>query len=515
MAVRPVSILPSALSGLLVVNSPYGDFPRTMTSLKTLYSPLLLGITLLLVCACGQSSDSASSSVQAIQERGKLTVLTTNLPTTYYYDRDNQLTGPEYDMTQAFADVLQVEVEYKVYNSTKDVLQGLRNKEGDLAAAGLTVNDLRKEEFAYGPVYQQTDELLICRRGTKRIRNEKDAAGLAIIVAADSSYIDSLSSYPDISWTASSEYNTAMLLAQVAEQKIECTISDSTLYNIERRYHMELKNQYTLAKGSQLAWMLAKNNPTLKQAMTDFFANYRKQRLGHTLDKYYGFVEAFDYVDTHKFLARVETRLPPYKEFFIDAAHKNGIEPALLAAQSYQESHWNRKAKSPTGVRGLMMLTQPVAKSLGVTNRLHASQNIYAGATFLAKMKKMVAHVPEPDQTWLALAAYNIGRGHFRDAQSLAKKLAKDPDQWHEMKDVLPLLAQKKYYKDLRYGYARGNEPVRYVARVRSYEELLYRHFAAIGAKSSYSRCPVVSTNDPIKTHSSHLGFISGLNNSF
>jgi membrane-bound lytic murein transglycosylase F len=124
-----------------------------------------------------------------------------------------------------------------------------------------------------------------------------------------------------------------------------------------------------------------------------------------------------------------------------------------------------------------MMLTQPVAKSLGVTNRLHAEQNIYAGAKFHAKMKKMVDHVDEPDRTWLALAAYNIGRGHFRDAQKLARKLGKDPDIWAEMKQVLPLLSDKKYYKDLRYGYARGSEPVSYVTRIRSYNELLYDHF--------------------------------------
>ena len=196
------------------------------------------------------------------------------------------------------------------------------------------------------------------------------------------------------------------------------------------------------------------------------------------LDKYYGYVEVFDYVDIHKFLKRVDTRLKQYSHFFIDAAIQNGIEPSILAAQSYQESHWDRKAKSPTGVRGIMMLTQPVAKSLGVTNRLHAEQNIYAGAKFHAKMKKMVEHVEEPDRTWLALAAYNIGRGHFRDAQKLARKLGKDPDKWVEMKEVLPLLSEKKYYKDLRYGYARGSEPVSYVTRIRSYNELLHDHFA-------------------------------------
>ena len=122
-------------------------------------------------------------------------------------------------------------------------------------------------------------------------------------------------------------------------------------------------------------------------------------------------------------------------------------------------------------------MTQPVAKSLGVTNRLDAEQNIYAGAKFQAKMKKMVDEVSEPDRSWLALAAYNVGRGHFRDAQSLARKMNKNPDRWAEMKEILPLLSKKEFYKDLRYGYARGKEPVLYVTRIRNYDGLLLRHF--------------------------------------
>jgi len=416
--------------------------------------------------------------LEKIKQRGKLTVLTTNLPTTYYYDRDNRLTGPEYDMTQSFAESLQVEVEYKVYGSTKSVLEALRHNEGDIAAAGLTVTGARKNEFDFGPVYQKTNEYLVCHRSKKRIKNVKGLNDLEVIVAADSSYIDSLEAYPDMSWTVDNELNTEDLLSQVAKKKIECTISDSTLYNIERRYHTEIQDKYTLAKESELAWVVNKNNDDLLAAIKTWFDQYKDNYdLPYMLEKYYGYVEIFDYVDTHKFLARVKTRLPKYKDFFIDAAKKNNIEPSLLAAQSYQESHWNRKAKSPTGVRGIMMLTQPVAKSLGVTNRLHAEQNIYAGAKFQAKMKKMVDEVNEPDRSWLALSAYNIGRGHFRDAQSLAKKLNKNPDRWAEMKEVLPLLSQKKYYKDLRYGYARGNEPVRYVTRIRNYDELLHQHF--------------------------------------
>ena len=417
------------------------------------------------------------SLLDLIKQRGKLIVLTTNYPTTYYYNRDNQLTGPEYDMTQSFAKNLQLEVEYKVYDSTKAVLEALRHNEGDIAAAGLTVTDERKIEFDFGPTYQETSEYLVCHRSKKRIKNVDGLNDLEVIVAADSSYIDSLAAYPEMSWTVDNDLNTEDLLNEVASKEIECTISDSTLYSIERRYHTEIQEKYTLAKESKLAWVVNRRTDDLLAAINSWFDLYKKNdELSDMLEKYYGYVEIFDYVDTHKFLDRTKTRLPKYKEFFLEAAAKNDIDPSLLAAQSYQESHWDRKAKSPTGVRGIMMLTQPVAKSLGVTNRLHAEQNIFAGAKFQAKMKKMIEEVDEPDRSWLAMAAYNVGRGHFRDAQSLARKLNKNPDRWAEMKEVLPLLSQKKYYKDLRYGYARGNEPVRYVTRIRSYDELLHRH---------------------------------------
>ncbi|VAW52715.1 Membrane-bound lytic murein transglycosylase F (EC 4.2.2.n1) [hydrothermal vent metagenome] len=433
---------------------------------------------MLLPGSIDRSQEKPVALLNKIKQRGVLTILTTNLPITYYYDREDNLTGPEYDMTQSFAKSLQVKVEYKVFDTTKAVIEALRNNEGDIAASSLTVTLERKKEFDFGPVYQVVNELIVCHRSKKRIINKDDLANIEVVVAADSSYMESLEDHAEISWSVDETMNTENLLTQVAEKKVECTTSDSTLFSIERRFYTEIQDKYTLSKSSELAWMVNKNNNDLVSSIKNWFEAYKNDyEMAYILEKYYGYVKIFDYVDTHKFLARVKTRLPKYKDYFIDAATKNDIKPSLLAAQSYQESHWDRKAKSPTGVRGIMMLTQPVAKSLGVTNRLNAEQNIYAGAKFLAKMKKMVDDVEEPDQSWLALAAYNVGRGHFRDAQSLARKLNKNPDRWSEMRQVLPLLSQKKYYKDLRYGYARGNEPVRYVTRIRNYDELLHRHF--------------------------------------
>ena len=436
-------------------------------------------ITFLLVISLLSACSSEISTLDKIKQRGTLIVLTTNRATTYHYDRDNNLSGPEYDMTADFAKNLGVAVEYKVYNSTNDVIVALRNHEGDIAAAGLTITPARQNEFDFGPVYQETEEYLVCHRKHARIKNREDMKGINVTIAAGTSFIKTMANYPELSLTVSDQHDTAELLAQVATKEIECTVSDSTLYSIERRYLTNLMNKYTLAKATKLAWMLNTDCQDLQDAINTWFATFKENgQLNEMLNKYYGFVEIFDYVDTHKFLRRIKTRLPPYKNFFLEAAKKNNISPSLLAAQSYQESHWNRKAKSPTGVRGLMMLTQPVAKSLGVTNRLHASQNIFAGAKFHAKMKKMVGQIAEPDRTWLALAAYNIGRGHFQDAQKLARKMGKDSNKWHEIKEILPLLAKKQYYKDLRYGYARGNEPVQYVMRIRGYNELLHDYFS-------------------------------------
>ena len=410
----------------------------------------------------------------------ELVVLTTNQPTTYYIDRDDKPAGPEFDMAQSFAQSLGVEARYIEYDSTEAVIEALRRGEGDIAAAGLTITAERQREFDFGPAYMDVSEYLVCHRDIPFIKDVEELREREIVIPAETSYADTLyKEYPNVDWNPAPNLLTPALLEKVRNREVECTVSDSTIFDINRRYYPEISVKFTLHKGSHLAWMYPKNNPRLDSAIHKWFTEYQESG-AHAQDseKYYGHIEVFDYVDIQKFKRRIEKRLPKYKDWFIQAAEENGIRPALLAAQSYQESHWNPKAKSPTGVRGIMMLTQPVAKSLGVTSRLDAKQNIFAGAKYHAKMKNMFdENVTEPDRTWMALAAYNVGRGHFRDAQGLARKLGKSPYHWIDMKEVLPLLAEKKYYKDLRYGYARGNEPVLYVTRIRDYDDILVQHF--------------------------------------
>ena len=454
----------------------------------------LVLVSLFLLLSCSDSSDTNSSSLELpdsssastkevlnkIISSGKLIVLTTNQPTTYYMDRDGNATGPEHDMAVSFANHLDVEVEFQQHHSIGALLSALKTGQGHIAAAGTTITDKRKNEFDFGPTYQEISEYLVCHKDHSFVSTIDELKQFEIVVSAASSYVDLLHrEYPGINWSIDTSNLTPDLLRKVENREIECTVSDSNIFDINRRYLPEISVKYILHKGSKLAWMVNKDNPELIDEINDWLKAYRKSgQYDQKIEKYYGHIEVFDYVDIHRFRRKIENTLPKYHDMFLKAAKKHDISPAILAAQSYQESHWNPRAKSPTGVRGMMMLTQPVAKSLGVKSRLDAESNIYAGAKFHAKMKKMFDdNVQEPDRTWLALAAYNVGRGHFRDAQSLARKLGKDPELWLDMKEVLPLLSKKKYYKDLKYGYARGNEPVQYVTRIRDYADILRNYF--------------------------------------
>jgi len=199
-----------------------------------------------------------------------------------------------------------------------------------------------------------------------------------------------------------------------------------------------------------------------------------KGELAQIYGRYRGYLDDFNYVDSRTFIKRVSNRLPKYQAIFKDSAEKTGIDWRLLAALSYQESHWDPEARSSTGVRGMMMLTRKTATQVGIDNRLEPGQSISGGATYLQKMMQRVpSRVPEPDHTLFAIAAYNIGIGHLEDARILTQKHGGNPDSWFEVKKYLPLLKKKEWYSQTRHGFARGDEPVTFVSHIRKYYDML------------------------------------------
>ncbi|HGS6999817.1 TPA: membrane-bound lytic murein transglycosylase MltF, partial [Klebsiella pneumoniae] len=189
----------------------------------------------------------------------------------------------------------------------------------------------------------------------------------------------------------------------------------------------------------------------------------------------------FDYVDTRTFLRAVENVLPDLQPMFEKYARQ--IDWRLLAAIAWQESHWDPQATSPTGVRGMMMLTRNTAQSLGLTDRTDAEQSVNGGMRYLQDMmNKVPDSVPKDERIWFALAAYNMGYAHILDAIALTKKQQGNPNSWADVKQRLPLLSQKSYYSRLKYGYARGHEAYAYVENIRKY------HISLVGYLSEKER---------------------------
>ncbi|MDZ7748766.1 MAG: membrane-bound lytic murein transglycosylase MltF [Halofilum sp. (in: g-proteobacteria)] len=451
-------------------------------------APLRLALALAVTAVAGGTPEPAQArSLAAIERSGELRVLTRNAPTTWYIDRTGRPAGPEYELVEAFAAAIGVEAVYDRRASVGAIIDALAAGEGDLAAAGLTTTAARRERFRFGPAYQAVTQQVVCRRDNVQPETLRQLASVDdVAVIADSSYAELLRAlerqgYPVPQWRAAEGTTTETLLYRVWRRELDGTVADSTIVDINRRYLPELLTPMNLSREQQLAWMLPPDAAALEAAITDWLGRYRARGdLAGLHEKYYGFFKVFDYVDTRVLIRRTDERFPKYRHWFRAAAAEHGLGFTLLAAQGYQESHWDPRAASPTGVRGIMMLTRTTARAVGVQDRLDPRQSIFGGARYMARMKgRFVDAVGEPDRTFLALAAYNVGRAHLHDAQVLARRKGLSPHHWRDIKQVLPLLAQPRYYRDLKYGYARGREPVRYVQRIREYQHVLENELRA------------------------------------
>jgi len=415
-----------------------------------------------------------------VLETGELHVVTRVSPTAYIMGPDGRASGPEFDLAYAFADELGVKLVVDTVQSVSEVLPYMLSGKAQLAAAGLSITPSRREFVNFGHPYEMVDMHLIYKLGEGKPQSIDDVIGKTIEVIAGSSHADMLASlqeiYPDLTWVENADVEVADLLEKVANGEIDFTIADSTEFNLQRHFYPDLRVALDLEIGDALAWAFPRGTGDSLLARADDFLirAERSGMLARVKDRYYGHTDEFDYVGTRNFIRHYESRLPRYRAFFEEAGKKFGIDWRLLAAIGYQESHWRSQAVSPTGVRGIMMLTEDTANYLGIADRIDPKNSIFGGAEFYARQTERIADsVDEPDRTWMALAAYNVGYNHIKDARQIAVWEGGNPDTWVDVSAALPLLAQRKWYSRVPFGYARGWEPVLYVNNIRSYYNIL------------------------------------------
>jgi len=453
--------------------------PLTNPRCRIMGSLLLGSAILILLIFQGVPHLFKPNILGQVIKSGELVVVTRNSPTTYYEGTAGP-TGFEYELARRFADSLGVKLKIITPDNLNEIFDMLDNNQAHFAAAGLTITEARKQRVRFSASYQEITEQLIYNNQNIAPASIEELNTGTLEVVAGSSHVESLQKlrqkHPDLEWIEHSNMESEQLLQLVADQVIDYTIADSNEVALNQRFMLDLRIAFDVSKPQKLAWAFPKTKDTslYDKAMTFFWRSMNNGEITQLIEKNYGHISKFDYVGNRIYIRHIATRLSKYQQLYEEAAEKYDIDWRLLAAMGYQESHWNPRAVSPTGVRGIMMLTLETAAQLGIKNRLDPKSSIFGGAKYLAQIRRRLPkEIKEPDRTWFALASYNVGYYHVDDARILAEKQELNSKNWVDLKKILPLLSQKKWYKKTRFGYARGLEPVRYVEAIRRYYDLL------------------------------------------
>lgn len=478
---------------------------------KKLFLPWLWS-GLVCLCLAGCEAKAPPNALDKIKQAGVLHVVTRNSPVSYFEDRNGE-TGFEFELTKRFAKKLGVQLQVETVDTVDELYNKIANDNTLLiGASGLTDNTRRTQQVAFSNPYLLVDTLVIYRQNAKIPSSVQDLVGKSILVIEGSSQADLLAElkkqYPQLTYQESNTVDVIDLMQMIEDKKIDITLINSNELSMTQVYYPNVRAAFTIAKDQEMSWAVAHNDDkSVLDAINGFFDEAKQDgSLTRLADRFYGHIDVLGYVGAFSFAKHLQDRLPKYESFFIQYAKQYKLDWKLLAAIGYQESHWDPTAISPTGVRGLMMLTQNTAKAMGVENRLDAKQSIMGGTKLFANLKAGVPKVvADPDRTFFTLAAYNMGQGHLLDAQKLAEMKKLNPNSWQDVNQVLSLLSQKQWYQKTRYGYARGFETKQFVRNVRRYYDILTwldqsQREIPMTKKNGQLHIPALSRNDTAVT---------------
>lgn len=433
-------------------------------------------IALLLFPAC----QPELSSLNKVKNSGVLTIISRPGPSTFFTGHEG-LTGFEYELANKFAQSLGVSLRIIKVDDYKSLYAGLNDSEIHFAAASLAASSDRKELLTFSLPYLQIEQQVIYKYGSKRPKTVADLLNKRVLVVSGSHHAETLEKlrlvYPELRWIETLNIDTAQLMQKVQDSEVDYAFVDSNEFVLQRSLFPQLGIGFSIDQPLNLAWAFPKSaDDSLKKAAESFLLeSIQTGALAELEERFYGHINSFNYSSAISFLNHIEKRLPLYKNTFKKAAAENKLDWRLLAAIGYQESLWDPRAVSPTGVRGLMMLTRLTAKEVGVIDRGDPEQSIYGGASYL---RKLIDRLPEEIDThhkvWFSLAAYNGGYGHVADARIITKQQGANPNDWFNVKQRLPLLQQKEWSEQATHGYARTTgQALIYVRNIRRYYDLL------------------------------------------
>ena len=420
-----------------------------------------------------------SSKLKQIKSNGILRIALVADPPRYFPSKVKKR-GYDFELVSHYATSIDVELEIIKTNTSDEIIFLLNQGKVDIGILGSSP-EFDQKNIKNVVTYNNSKWYVIGNRANRQLPKSIDSIEPNTMIVANGSNASFIlhsikEDYPSLLWDELKNTNVRSILERINENHSKISIISEDIYVYYQYLFPETKKIFVLPIKYPSRWLVKNNNNlSFLYSINSFFNKYKQngklEKIGKT---YYEHLNAFDYVDIRYYLKRIDKKLPKYKKYFVEAAKNSALDARIIAAVSYQESHWNRKARSPTGVRGMMMLTLDTAKRVGVKNRLNAKQSIFGGAKYLKILYESLSNtIKEPDRLWFALAAYNIGLGHVEDARTITKSQGDNPNSWIDVEKHIPKLSQKKWYKKTKYGFARGHESIEFVRRVRRYYDIL------------------------------------------
>jgi membrane-bound lytic murein transglycosylase F len=436
----------------------------------------------LVMLVLGLALTACSRPVPPPEVSGELHVGTRNSPATFFIDHNGEAAGFEHDLMVAFSQSQNWTLIWTEKTRPEELLELLDTRQINLATAALPLALVKDRHLIAGPVLFETPVHIVYRTMDKAPRKIGDLSGKKLALITGSGHTPILMRLkrktPGLSWAALENVWPEEMLAQLQDGKYDAVVISGMDFDPMRSFFPRLDVAFDLPDSQKIVWALPKqSSPIFRNTLARFVMQAQEDgTLKRIYERYFGHVNQLDSTDILGIEQRRPQLLPRLRSYFHEAQTLTGIDWRLLAAIGYQESQWNPLATSPTGVRGLMMLTGQTADRMGVANRLDARQSILGGARYLAMLKETLPErITEPDRTWLALAAYNQGQGHLEDACRIARALGGNPDSWADVKEALPHLGRGRYARLMKYGYARGAEALQFTENIRNYYDILLR----------------------------------------
>lgn len=400
----------------------------------------------------------------------RLSVVVRTTPAAWYFEEDGNK-GIDHDLLALFAESLGVAIEISHAPSTGAALDALCNPRAQLAVGLLTPPPGGKLRTAprYGVLKQQ----LLRHFNQPRPSSTTDLIVQNVEIGAEPAQIETLRRIGqrngDLSrWKLHQDLSPHDLIELTDRGFVEYTVADSHAVTMTRRFYPRIKETFDLSDELPLHWIFGEcaDERIVAAAEAFFTAAEADGTLEQIFDRYYGHATQLGYPDKLTFVENIHRRLGRYKPLFIEAARQTGLDWRLLAALGYQESRWDPKAHSPSGVTGLMMLTLETAKQVKVWDRNDPYQSITGGARFLLSLKqRLPPGIEEPDRTWFALAAYNSGLARVERAMKTARDNGRNSLLWVGVRDFLRVSPGKRKRP--------VNLPFTYVYNVRAYRDVL------------------------------------------